>query len=193
MEQVLDEALFQTKENTAKYAGFWPRLGALIIDGIILAPLSYGLTYLNVTIWKGSLIMILVSLVTMAYKPVMEHLYGATLGKMSLNLKVTNLELGKASLNEILLRNIFHITPSLITLIFMIGVYQDPGFQSVSGYGDYSTFVGGFTMIQYVNILMGGLVIADAIVMLADKRNRAWHDKIAGTYVIEVQKSYTRQ
>jgi uncharacterized RDD family membrane protein YckC len=192
MEQVLDEALFQTKEKTVKYAGFWPRLGALIIDGIILAPISYGLTYLNVTLWKGSLIMVLATLIGMAYKPVMEHLYGATLGKMSLNLKVTNLDFEKSSLSQILLRNIFNIAPSLVTLVLMIGVYQDPGFQSVSGYSEYSTFLSSFKMIQYVNLLMGGLVIADAIVMLADKRNRAWHDRIAGTFVIEVQKLYTK-
>jgi uncharacterized RDD family membrane protein YckC len=192
MEQALDEALFQTQEKKVKYGGFWPRLGALIIDGIILAPITFGLTYFNVTVWKGSLIMVLVTLVGVVYKPLMEHMYGATLGKMSLNLKVTNLSFEKASLSQILLRNVFNIAPSFITLYFMIGVYQDPAFESVSGYGEYSQFLAGFSMIQYVNLLVGVLVIADAIVMLADKRNQAWHDKIGGTCVIEIDKSYAK-
>ena len=192
MEQVLDEALFQTQEKKVTYGGFWPRLGAMIIDGIILAPISFGLTYFNVTMWKGSLIMVLVSLIALAYKPIMEHMYGATLGKMSLNLKVTNLDFEKASLSQILIRNVFNIVPSLVTLVVMVGVYQDPAFESVSGYFEYSQFLSGFRVIQYVNLLVGGLVIADAIVMLADKRNRAWHDKFASTYVIEVDKSHRK-
>jgi uncharacterized RDD family membrane protein YckC len=122
----------------------------------------------------------------------MEYMYGATLGKMSLNLKVTSVDFNKASLNQILVRNVFNIVPSLVTLVVMIGIYQDPAFESVSGYGEYSQFLAGFSVVQYVNLLAGGLVIADAIVMLADKRNRAWHDKFAGTFVIEVNKSHRK-
>lgn len=184
MEDILDQSLFQPEESSVKYGDFWQRFCALIVDGVILSPVSFGLMYLNVTSWKSSLILVLISVVGMGYKPYMEFTYGATLGKMALKLSVTNQAFGKASLGEILLRNIFHIAPQFIALFFTIGMYNDPGFESISGFGEFSVFSQRFTVLQYINYAGGFVTIIDAIVLAADQQKRSLHDRIGGTFVI---------
>lgn len=184
MEEILDQPLFQPDKSSVTYGGFWQRFGALIIDGIILSPITFGLTYFNITSWKSSLILVLITLVGVSYKPFMESAYGATWGKMAMKLTVTNLNFEKASLGEILLRNIFHIVPTLIILFFSIGMYNDPAFQSVSGYGEFTTFSKQFPASQYTSYVSGIITIIDAIVLAVDQQKRSLHDKIGGTLVI---------
>ena len=191
MEEVLDQPLIQTHEPNVRYGGFWPRLGALIIDGLVLAPISFGLNFLNITTWKSSLLLLVLTLVSIAYKPFMEIVYGATLGKMAFDLKVVNLKFETASISEVLLRNAFHLVPSLLSLVATLGVYQLSGFESVSGYGEYSDYLSSFTILETINLLHGLLVVADTIVLLADRNSRAWHDKIARTCVIQKPQVHT--
>lgn len=183
--EVLDQTLIQTNERTVKYGGFWPRLGAMLIDGLILAPFTFGITYYNITSWKSPLLLVLLTLLTVAYKPFLEFTYGATLGKMSLKLKVVNLQYESATLGEILMRNIFHILPSLVTLYFTIDIYNDPEFADVTGFMQYSAFSQKFTSLQFISVGSGLLLIVDAIVLLADKYKRSLHDKIGQTCVID--------
>ena len=190
MDEILDQPLIETNQNIT-YGGFWSRLGALIIDGIVLAPISFGVLFFNITHWKNSLVLILATLVNTGYKPLMEFFCGATLGKMSFDLKVVNLKYDKASLSEILLRNVFHIVPSLVSLIITVGIYELPEFESVSGYGDYSELMSGFAFLQMINYLGAAIIVVDAIVLLADPYKRSLHDKIGRTYVIRKKASYS--
>jgi uncharacterized RDD family membrane protein YckC len=183
--EVLDQPLIQTDQNAIKYGGFWPRLGALLIDGVVLAPVSIGVSYFNMTSWKSSMLLVVITLVSVAYKPFLEFNYGATLGKMALKLKVVNLQYGKADLGEILARNIFHIVPALFTLFFSINIYNDPEFASVTGFMEYSTFTRKFTALQFISVASGLITIVDGIILLADKHSRSLHDKIGQTCVID--------
>jgi uncharacterized RDD family membrane protein YckC len=185
MDEILDQAFEQSDRSKIRYGGFWSRFGASFIDGLILMPVSFGLSYLNITSWKSAIILVIFSMVTLSYKPVMEFVYGATLGKMALRLRVTNLEFENASLGEILLRNIFHLTPGLISLFFTIGVYTDPGFESVDGFGDFTIFLQGFPILQYINYVVIFITLVDVIVLISDPQKRSLHDKIGGTFVIE--------
>lgn len=146
--------------------------------------------YFNVTSAKSSLLLAVVTLLTLAYKPIMEYVYGATLGKMALKLKVVDAQFEKAGLQEILLRNIFHIVPSLVTLFFTLDIYLSPEFEEINGFMEYSQYSGQFKSLQIMNFVSGLITIVDAIVLLADSRKRSLHDKIAQTYVIERQPSY---
>jgi uncharacterized RDD family membrane protein YckC len=84
-DEILDEEL--SPENQYKYAGFWIRFGAAIIDGLILLPFSllYLLILFGVNVFAISLFGAFMS---MLYKPFMEIKYGATVGKMALGIKV---------------------------------------------------------------------------------------------------------
>jgi uncharacterized RDD family membrane protein YckC len=183
--EVLDEAIVQIDESKLKFGGFWPRLGALIIDGLILGPISFGISYINITSWKNSLILVVLSLISLAYKPLLEYLYGATWGKMALKLKVVNLQYEKANLTEILARNVFHIVPPLFTLFFTVILFNDPDFEFITGFMEYAAFTQKFTALQFINTASGLITLTDVIVLLADNRKRSLHDKIGRTCVID--------
>jgi uncharacterized RDD family membrane protein YckC len=185
--EVIDQPFVQSSQTGVKYGGFWVRLGALIIDGLILAPVTFGITYFNITTWKSPLLLVVLTLISLAYKPFMESTYGATLGKMAFKLKVLNLNFEKASLQEILLRNIFNIVPALFTLAFTLGLYTDEDFQEIDGFSQYSALSAQVIGLQVMNFVSGIITIADAIVLLADKNSRSLHDKIGKTCVVEEQ------
>jgi uncharacterized RDD family membrane protein YckC len=183
--EILDQPPVDPTITNVKYGGFWSRFGALFIDGLVLAPVSFGLNYLNISSWKSSLLLILITLVSIAYKPFMEYTYGATLGKMALKLKVTNLNFESANLSEILLRNIFHIVPQLLALLLTVGVYGNADFESVEGWGDYTLFMQQFSVLQYINYTAGLITVVEAIMLLADDQKRTLHDRIGKTFVID--------
>jgi uncharacterized RDD family membrane protein YckC len=183
--EIIDEPIFQQLKSDVKYAGFWQRFGALIVDGLVLGPLTFGVSYYNIISWKSPLILVVVTLVGLAYKPFMEFKYGATLGKMALSIKVTNLAFGKPELSEILLRNIFHLGSGLLSLFFTLSIYNSPGFEAVTGFMEYSQYSTQSPLLQYTSWASSVITIVDAIVLLADKQNRSLHDRIGGTVVIE--------
>jgi uncharacterized RDD family membrane protein YckC len=181
---ILDNSAIQQDKTSIKYGGFWQRFAAIILDWLVLAPVSLGVSYLNMSSWKSSALMVLISLIGLGYKPFMEYRYGASLGKMAMKLKVRNLEFEDATLGAILLRNIFQIIPGVISLFFSIAMYNDPGFASVSGFGDFTNLSQQYVAAQYINYGFGFLALIDAIVLAADYRKRSIHDKIGGTVVI---------
>lgn len=183
----MDQPIFLQEQSNVKYAGFWQRFGALLVDGLVVGPVTMGLTYLNIISWKNPLVLVVITLLSVAYKPFMEFKYGATLGKMALNLKVTNLKFGKADLKEIVLRNIFHIVPSLVGMFFNVAIYNSPAFESISGFPEYLGLSGQSALLHYNNLFFGLITIVDTIVLLSDKQYRSWHDRVGGTFVIETR------
>jgi uncharacterized RDD family membrane protein YckC len=181
--EVIDQPAIENV-SVYKYAGFWNRFGALLIDGLVLAPVTVGISYFNAVNWKSVELLVLLSLVGIIYKPIMEFKYGATLGKMSMRMKVVNLEYGQPSLTEVLLRNVFHLFGSFFTLIFTIFVFLEPEFENVDGFFAYTTFISTFAALQSVTRINGLISIIDGIMLIADKQSRSLHDRIGKTYVI---------
>jgi uncharacterized RDD family membrane protein YckC len=108
-----------------EYAGFWRRFAALLIDGILLgiAGTIIGLPFgPSDPTDPGSNIAGLISLVGgIAYYVLMESsTRQATVGKMALGLKVTDLEGGRISAGTALVRYLSKILSALILFIGFI-------------------------------------------------------------------------
>jgi uncharacterized RDD family membrane protein YckC len=185
MQSTLDESIIERENVAIIYGGFWPRLGALLLDGIILAPITFGLTFYNLFSLKSGALMMAVALIGIAYKPFMEYAYGATLGKMALRLKVVNQQLERPDLQTVLLRNIFHILPTLLTAVMSLGMYSNPDFEDVTGFMEYITFAQAYGSSQTISSLSSLIILIEAIMLAVDDRKRTLHDRIAGTFVIE--------
>jgi uncharacterized RDD family membrane protein YckC len=113
---------------SAEYAGFWIRLVAAIIDGIVLCvpyfffiALLSGEAFGKVSILNplGVIIFLLLVLVIIAYAPFMLSKFGATLGKMILGLRVVDANGQKIGLGKALLREI--IGKWISNLVFSLG------------------------------------------------------------------------
>ena len=71
-----------------KYAGFGIRIGASLIDmAVMLTPIV--LNMVNLLIWKSILIYLLISIVSLLYKPIFEWKIGATIGKKILKINTS--------------------------------------------------------------------------------------------------------
>jgi len=183
-EEVYEKSIFDEEQMPVRYAGFWERLGALFLDGLILIPLTVINVY-NQTTWKSAAILLIVGLAALTYKPLLEYLYGATPGKKALSLAVTNQAYNKPHLKEALLRNIFGIVFGLGGLALSVFIFSDSQFAEVTTIGGYSQLKGQQGYSVAITLLTGFIYIVDAIVLLANKRKRSLHDFIGNTYVIK--------
>jgi uncharacterized RDD family membrane protein YckC len=179
-----DEPLFPEAE--IKFATFWPRLGALLLDTIIIGIITLPITYLNLSSWKIPGIYILTTLVSVFYKPIMEYKYGATFGKMAAGLEVVGYNFGKLNLSEELKRVSFYYLPSILIAIMTARNYFSPEFVSISGIRAFQSYVSSSNpAIPWVNGLVSVFAIADCISFFSNDQRRSLHDTYAGTYVIQ--------
>ena len=65
----------QANENYSRPAGFWIRVGASIIDWVIFFPIII-LSIWNTYSLKNTVVLILISLPGLIYKPLMESFFG---------------------------------------------------------------------------------------------------------------------
>lgn len=183
MEETYERSIFE-EEIRVIYGGFWERFGALILDGLILLPLTI-LNYFNTSLWKSVPLLITVGIISLVYKPLLEFLYSATPGKKALSLMVVNRNYDKINLREALLRNIFGIIGGLGGVI--IGLYTlDNNLYAgrIQAGADMTEVMNGAMKTGLYGLSIGLIYIADAICLIANNKKQSLHDLIAGTYVI---------
>lgn len=116
----------QTQQLYFKHSGFMVRLLALIIDVLIILVITLLLNFIIRLITgqssgygKGSLFQLLLTLVSLIYAVTLVTLYGATLGKMLLRLRIVNTNYQKVSFFQVLKRET--VGKILSGLVFDLG------------------------------------------------------------------------
>ena len=169
------------------YSTLPARLGALVIDAILLLLISFllGLVIGN----QGLLQTIINAGIYIMYRIIMHGLYGQTVGKMMLNLKVMSFKSSDESENKDSLLNMDikqAMLREIVTVAFNIGLIVLLVFNIVFTGLFGQTFewllyiIGGITILNFVWIL------SDTGVAFASKKSRAWHDLIANTVVVKI-------
>jgi uncharacterized RDD family membrane protein YckC len=171
------------------YAGFWRRLGALLLDFIILIP-TLGIYYWGNTHYRlfypyAFLPNLFFSLF---YNVYLVRRLGGTPGKRLAGLKICKLDGSDIGYREAMLR---YLPELLMTSLLSIGYsyaalnVTDTEYTSLSVH-DRDLRLAASTPIWYdpVQIVYLLWVWGELIVMLTNKKRRALHDFIAGTVVI---------
>ena len=118
--QVVENVSTQTQ---VKYVGFWVRLGAYFIDGLVLIIPQLILSFIIGASFSGEIRDILSriasALLVWGYFIFMTHKYQATFGKKAAGIKVISNKTEKLSLGQIILREIVGKFVSMV--IFCIG------------------------------------------------------------------------
>jgi uncharacterized RDD family membrane protein YckC len=175
--------------SEVKFATFWNRVGASLIDGFIISVVVVPVTYYNVINWKIPVLFIITSMIEIIYKPFLEYRYGATLGKMFLGLRVVGHSFGNVTVSEELRRVSFYMLPSILKFILMVRLYFSPVFRSISNYNAYSQYeVSSNPATAWIALIVSFVGIADCITFFLHEQRRSLHDLYAGTYVIEKQR-----
>jgi uncharacterized RDD family membrane protein YckC len=180
----LDDDMLRQMPQAVHFASFMQRAGAAIVDFLVLL-VPIGINMYNTYDMKNMALMLVLNIVMMAYKPFMEWKYGKTVGKMTLNIEVTNMNQGKANLQEILLRNSLGLVIGILGLITTFTVFSQPGFQEVSGFMETSMFQQQHDPIGMLSLIPVLIYLIGLFVMLGHERKQCLHDLIGSTLVLD--------
>ncbi len=187
MAVILDEQLNDLNyvENPIP-AGFWSRFLAGLLDAIILLPISLILNYGLKAAGFYELGIVLSTIISIAYKPLLEAIYGATYGKMAANINVINRNNEIIGAKEAILRSIVPIIYQVVALISTLVLINESGLVTsisqdlISG----NFFTSSISFIAIIGFLYGIYVIVDIISFFTNDNHITIHDRIGGTRVV---------
>jgi uncharacterized RDD family membrane protein YckC len=184
----LDDTLLGNKYTPPRYADIGRRIGAFFIDIAVLLPII-GLSFYNFITLKNLPLFLLVSLLSILYKPLLEYYYGATVGKMALKLKVVNKQNEGIELGQSFIRSLPGYLGSLLMLPVQYAMFSDSGFMDADtfmSFSVYSTeFNKNYAYMNFIGPIQTIFFIIDLIVATQNNKNQSIHDMMANTYVID--------
>lgn len=175
-----------------EHAKFWDRVGAYLLDIIIVGSISFAFNYANIIHFKSFLLYLPIAIIGILYKPYMESHYEATLGKMMLNLKVTDLNYRKIGFEKSVLRSLILIIPSLVYIPVHYFGFENPEIANTDGFMEFSTALAAeYPDAQLLSSVLSLVVIADIVFLIVESsgERRSLKDLIAKTYVIKTKGS----
>ena len=172
-----------------KYAGFFQRLGSLLIDAMILMPISFFVMWGNEQSRLFTLYYFIPGLIIMfLYHIYLVKEYGGTPGKLLLNIKITKLDETNVGYKEAIIRQIINLILGVALQVYTILTILN---MTDEEYFSYNWVTRGQAIIEYspmwyyiILALTNIWVYSEFIVMLTNKERRAIHDFMAGTIVI---------
>src|SRR4051812_44223746 len=152
-------------------AGFWIRVLAILADGICLAPLTilslyavYGLKSLPLFLAAG--------LPGLFYKPLMESIYGGTLGKLLIGLRVQNGDGQNIGIGQAYLRFLPWLPQSVVGLLVSFWLFNQPEYAVTEGFMEIAKIMEKNPLTMFANIL-GWVVIIDCVIAAFNERKQA--------------------
>jgi uncharacterized RDD family membrane protein YckC len=169
-------------EDYSRPAGFWIRVGASFIDWLIFIPIGI-LSIWNTYSLKSTVVLVLISLPGLIYKPFMESFFGATLGKMSCKIKVIDDNGKKLSLFGAYVRFFPFLISTGIALAGQLIVFSSQQFQSATS----MTEIGEAQKVNFlslIGLIVGALVVIECIFAAFTFRKRALHDMLGESFCV---------
>jgi len=172
------------------YAGFWIRLGSILLDTLILLPVTGIILYVNNLRIENYMFTIIPSLIFgLWYNVYLVKKYGGTPGKLIVGIKIIASNGNKIEWKHAILRYIVLFLITLISVFIMIrsigiadNAYYDslPWIQKTQYLMNLSPI-----LLSIYNWSDNIWIYGELIVLLTNKRKRSVHDFIAGTVVIK--------
>lgn len=188
MEELILDDTITPKENNlqnAEFAGFWIRVGATIIDFLILIPI-YLLGIYNSLNMKSMALMLLFALLGAVYKPFLEWKKSASYGKMALNIKVVDSSLNDISGEQAVIRYFPWIISIVLSTVVNIYLYSSVDFQNVDDFMQIGKLAQA-SPLYTINTIYGIVFIFLIGSLIFDPRKQGVHDKAAKTYCIKTK------
>lgn len=176
------------------YAGFFKRLGAAIVDMLVLLPVLFILQFIgSSSISAAIVILVFSSMSYVVYNIYFHYKFGATLGKMALGIRVTFPDGSRIGFKQALLRSSVDIAFVLVAVTAQVIAISnvDSDLYLAAGLIERSFLILPLVPTWYglLDTLSQCWYWSEIIVLLFNKRKRGLHDFIAGTVVI--RKEYT--
>lgn len=177
-----------------RYAGFWARLWAGIIDGLIIMLIFSPIYFYQFWSWHSTLVIQIIGAIFGAlFSILFIGIKGQTPGKMVMGIKVTPLDGSPITLKHGFYRHSVDLGLSFIssglTVTALLSI-EPAVFNGIDNYGDQFQLMekqipNAYLLFSY---LSWGWIISELVVLLFNEKKRAIHDFIAGTVVIHIPK-----
>ncbi len=180
--ELLDDLDHPENPQNVRFAGFWVRVGASMIDFFIVLPIV-GLGVFNALQYKSLTLALILIVLQSIYKPLMEFKYGATVGKMATKLKVVSYNFKEITLNQSILRNGFYLLGFFTSLVTNFTLFSNPEFLEITDMIKLSEWQAQQDT-DYMSLASSMLLTFSIMFVPADLRKQGLHDKIAQTFCI---------
>ncbi len=180
-EMTLDEV-----DSNVKYAGFWIRVGASLLDLLAYSPVLL-LYFYNLMAFKSLGLQLLVFLFLFLYKPFMEYRYGATLGKMAVGIKVIGIDYRPISLQQATLRYVPWMFSQAVSVYVIVELFRHHTFP-------YSTTFAEIAYLQnkvtptFWNSIASLINLGACITVAFTTEKQGLHDLLAKTFCVYKKK-----
>lgn len=164
-------------------AGFWIRVAATFIDGLIFMPIVI-LLVLDLLWWKSYLLVVLLTLPNLFYKPFMEAYKGATLGKMACGLRVVDERGENLSLRAAYMRSLPQLMTVLVGLFAYALLLSNSEFRSAKTLMDLA-LVRQPSDFNFAQTAVNFFALIDCLFVPFTARKRALHDFLANSYCVQ--------
>ena len=177
-----------------RYAGFWPRLGAIVVDTVVVTPIIM----LSFWTFSASRTIALSFELPIACLFALYNIYfvgrwGQTLGKMALRIKVVAVNGESAGYVRAFYRHAVDLIFSLLTsalALYALMTVTDREFELLTFDARLDLLAattGSWTDI--LNWLLVAWTLSELVVLLFNEKRRAIHDYIAGTVVVHAREA----
>lgn len=172
------------------YAGFWLRLGSLLLDFIFVIPVTGLILYLN-SLGKDIYFFTVIPgfLFGVWYNIYLPKRYGGTAGKLVAGIKIIRIDGQSIGWKEAILRHIVLLVLTIFSVVLMIScllIADEETYTNLSwlNQSEYLMSLSPvlFTIYTWASNIW---VYSEFIVLLTNRRKRAIHDFIAGTVIVK--------
>ncbi|MBL0105291.1 MAG: RDD family protein [Bacteroidetes bacterium] len=188
MDPIIDNDLYKEEDKQVVYGTVMPRFWAIVIDGFVLLPVTIPMLFLNFIYWKSVPLFIVGSIINILYKPFCEYMFGMTVGKKMMKLRVQTYDFESINVGEALSRNIFNLLSGVLTVVLSVPLFSDPDFLKISTVIDYTEYMQHYPILDRLNIAMFPVLMIEMVFLSTDLRRRSLHDRIARTVVVKLSK-----
>ena len=180
--EILDDNNHNKIKND-QYATFLDRFLAAILDFFItLGPLGY-LMYLGYT-EKSIVLMLIGGIIGLLYQPVMEGIWGATLGKMIMKITMVDSDFDQIDLGQSLLKNAIYIIYRIIAILGQFWVVGTERFQEAEGFFE-AIQAGEKSPYEVITLIWMIVILISVFAMLGSSMKQTLHDRLANTYCVK--------
>lgn len=167
--------------------GFLPRLGAAFIDLLVLGPISYGIYHFMV-VQPSIYVVAGLSVLNALYKPLAEAIFGYTVGKYLLKMKVVDRKSNqRITLNQSFTRFLPWAVAAFASLFVLVRVIEAQDFTEVDTLAGYMDYLAKFPLSRnFLVSLLNNFPIFSAVWIIMDPWKRALHDRWAETFVVKM-------
>lgn len=173
------EQTLETRLEQSDFVGFWKRALISLLDFAVLAVPSYFLNRWSLSSAENynSFIPLLIEWgLLSAFNIFMVVKYGGTPGRLLLKTRIVNGSGAYPTVKQSVIRYSFFLVNSLLAVVI---TSEEKTISSLSGYfSDWSPLSNG------LNEILGFVIIVDCLIILGNRYKRAFHDLMAGTYVV---------